>query len=73
MFINIICVILCLYTVFTPFMYVYCIKFGVRLGASPEKEAEKPVIKPKKKPSKPTEEEKRLQADLEAINGFDGF
>lgn len=73
MFTNIVLVILCLYAVISPLIFIYCIKMGVRLGTDPNKESVTPIMKRKPKKPEMSEEEKTMKADLEAINGFDGF
>lgn len=71
MLFNIILGVLVCYALSTPFIMIYCIKFGCRLAENPKKAAEKtPIVK--KAPKKMTEEEKQEQQYLQNLMRYDG-
>lgn len=74
MIINILLVILVLYVIWSPFLVVYGVKFGMKLVDRPEKVASEPIFsvpKPKKKP-KMTAEEDRMNQILRNIDNYNG-
>lgn len=74
MIINILLIILVLYVVWSPFLVIYGVKFGIKMVDRPEKTAAEPffsVPKPKKKP-KMTAEEDRMNQILRNIDNYNG-
>ena len=71
---NILLVILVLYVIWSPFLVVYGVKFGMKLVDRPEKVASEPIFSvpiPKKKP-KMTAEEDRMNQILRNIDNYNG-
>lgn len=63
-----------IFAMFSQFMVIKAVKFGLKIAEKPEKAAEEPVFnvpKPKKKP-KMTPEEKRTNDILANIERYDG-
>lgn len=73
MFTNIALIILCLYAVATPFIYMMFIEIGVNLSSSEKKEVFKPKKKRKVKKPEISKEEQKMIDDFKAINDYDGF
>ena len=65
-------IILLCYVFMTPFIMIYCIKFGCRLVGNPAKAVEKTPIIKKTAPKKMTEEEIMEQQYLQNLMRYDG-
>lgn len=72
MLFNIILGVLVCYALSTPFIMIYCIKFGCRLAENPKKAAEKTAVVKKSAPKKMTEQEKQEQQFLQNLMRYDG-
>lgn len=70
---SIIMVIFGIYVLVSPFLFIFCIKFGYRMADKPEREVEKPVIpkiaKKKAKVSKDQQAELDYLQNIFAFNG----
>lgn len=74
MIIEILLVILVLYAVVSPIIFINAVKFGIKLVDEPEKAVSEPIFsvpKPKKKP-KMTAEEDRMTQILRNIDNYNG-
>lgn len=71
---NILLIILVVYAIWSPFIVLYSVKFGMRLVDKPEKVAEEKIFHiptPKAKP-KMTAEEDRMTQILRNIDNYNG-
>lgn len=74
MIINILLIILVAYVIWSPFMVLKAVKFGMKLVDEPQKTAAEPIFNvqiPKKKP-KMTAEEDRMTQILRNIDNYNG-
>lgn len=72
---DILMIIFGLYVMFSPFLMVYCIKFGARMAIKPEEEADEPTIDVKlpRRKAKLSPEDKANVSVLREIEKFDGL
>lgn len=69
---NILLLILGLYAIASPFLVVFCIKFGYRMAEKPESESAKPMIPKKKKKPELSAVDKKYIDILANASIFDG-